>query len=103
MAYFGHTETLDANEEVVLGPTNTDRADTITGGAWSSHAGTLFVEQSGDGDNWDLSEEVAVGAGNGEGFSVPLFLPYVRIRYVNGGTATDATRIFARFGSAGDS
>ncbi len=103
MAYFGHTDPLDADEEIVLGPASTDRADAITGAIYSDVVGTIIIEQSGDGENWDISTEYDVAADDGKGFSEPLYLPWVRIRYINGSGASTATRIFSRFSSAGDS
>lgn len=103
MAYFGYTQPFAANEQQIVGPHNTDRADNISGAVFSDQAGHLFVEQSGDGQHWDLSKDITVAVSTGAGFSEPLYLPYVRLRYVNGGTASTATRIFARFTSAGDS
>lgn len=103
MAFTGTTDTLSANEVYTTGSLNTDRADSITGSVWADQAGTLYIEQSPDGQNWDISEEVTVTAGDGQGFSKSLYGPYVRLRYVNGGTDQGAFRLYSRFGSAGDS
>jgi hypothetical protein len=103
MAYFGTTTPLAANAQVILGPTQTDRADNLAGLIFASHACTLFIEQSGDGTNWDLSRSIAVSATTGTGFSEPLYGGYVRLRILNGGTTQTALRTFARFTSAGDS
>lgn len=79
------------------------RADSISGSVFADVGGTIFIEQSGDGTNWDISTSYAVPAADGKGFSESILVPFVRIRYVNGGTNQAAFRIFARFTSAGDS
>jgi len=103
MAYVGSTELLDANEVWTSNTLSADRADNITGLVFADPGGTLYVEQSADGTNWDLSEDVAVAAGDGQGFSKAIVAPFIRLRYVNGGTNQTAFRIAARFSSAGDS
>jgi hypothetical protein len=101
MAYFGTTTPLAANGTVTLGPRPTDRADRITGTVFSDQAGTLFIEQSSDGTNWDVSTSVPVTANDGSGFSEELVAPQVRLRYVNGATLQTSFRLFSRFSSAG--
>jgi len=103
MAYFGNTEPLDANAEVIIGPHNTDRADYVSGMIFSDQDGTIFIEQSGDGTNWDISTSYPITANDGKGFSEPLFGPYVRIRFLNGAADQGAFRLFAKYTSAGDS
>jgi hypothetical protein len=103
MAYIGSTATLGANG-VYTSPTMTvDRADNISGMVFASHVGTIYIEQSADGQNWDISTDYPVAANDGKGFSEALYGPYVRVRYVNGGTAQTAFRLAAKFTSAGDS
>jgi hypothetical protein len=101
MAYIGSTATLAANGEYDSGVLVTDRADNISGSVFSDQTGTIFIEQSGDGQNWDISTSYTVTANDGKGFSEPLYAPYVRIRYVNGATNQGTFRVFSRFTSAG--
>lgn len=103
MAYIHNSGVLTANQNIVLGQNNTDRADSIVGLVFSDQAGTVHIEQSADGQNWDWDDTVAVVASTGNKFSFPLFAPYVRVRYVNGGTNQTVFRLHARFSSAGDS
>lgn len=103
MAYIGTNANLAANGVYVSPVYVTDRADQISGSVFSDQGGTIFIEQSGDGLNWDISTDYAVTASDGKGFSEALYMPYVRVRYVNGGTNQGAFRLFARFTSAGDS
>lgn len=77
-------------------------ADRITGSVFADQAGTIYIEQSGDGGtNWDVSTSYALSAGASSGFSEEILLPYVRVRYVNGATNQGAFRIFARMSAAG--
>lgn len=103
MAYLGNTEPLDADGEYASDVLNTDRADYISGMVYSDQTGDIFIEQSGDGENWDISTTYTIGADDGKGFSEPLYGPFVRIRYVNGSTDQTAFRLFAKFTSSGDS
>lgn len=80
-----------------------ERADNVVGLVFADQAGTLYIEQSADGTNWDLSESIAVVGGVGQGFSKPIYGSSIRLRYVNGGVAQGAFRLTARFSSAGDS
>lgn len=103
MAFVTTDTPLDADgawtSEVLL----SGRDDYISGSVFSDQAGTIYIEQSGDGENWDISTFYETTANDGKGFSEPLYLPLTRIRFVNGSTDQTAFRIFARFTSAGDS
>lgn len=103
MAYIGTTSLLNANQEYVSDVKVTDRADNISGSVFSDQAGTIFIEQSHDQQNWDISTSYTVDAADGKGFSEQLYAPYVRVRYLNGGTNQGAFRLYTRFTSAGDS
>lgn len=76
-------------------------ADTITGSIFADQAGTIHIEQSGDGTNWDVDTNYAVTANSGKGFSEQIILPYVRVRYVNGATPQTIFRVFVRSTAAG--
>lgn len=75
-------------------------ADTLTGILWADAVGNLFIEQSADGINWDLSVMTAASIGVGVSISVPIVAPFVRARYVNGAGAANV-RCSVRFASAG--
>jgi len=72
-----------------------DRFSRITGSVFADQPGTLYIEQSPDNSNWDVSESIAVDAGAGQGFSKELVARYVRVRYVNGATAQSTFRLYA--------
>jgi hypothetical protein len=68
----------------------------ITGTVYSDKAGTLYIDFSPDGTNWDYSTTaVSVSAGTGTGFSEEVVAPFARLRYVNGGTAQTTFRLYA--------
>jgi hypothetical protein len=67
----------------------------IVGSVFADQAGTLYVEQSGDGVDWrDVVDSFSVVANQGIGFSVEKVVPYARVRYVNGATAQTEFRLF---------
>lgn len=78
------------------------REDFVVGMVFADQAGTLFIEQSMDNTNWDISTSYAVTASDGKGFKEDIFAPYIRVRYVNGATPQTAFRLFARFSSTGN-
>src|SRR3954463_7106848 len=109
MAFIGSTTPLKkssdaAGKEYESQVFRTDRADYISGVINTDQAGTLFVEQSGDGANWDLSKSFPVTANTTVSFSESLLCGYVRVRFENG-TDTDQGhfRLFSRYTSVGDS
>jgi hypothetical protein len=66
----------------------------ICGSVYADQPGTLYVEQSPDGTNWDVVDSYSVSAGVGLKFSVEKVLPYARVRYVNGATAQTVFRLY---------
>lgn len=60
-----------------------ERHDTLAGSVFTDKAGKAFVEQSSDGVDWDISDEIAVEANKGEIINVALVLPYWRLRVEN--------------------
>lgn len=74
--------------------------DRIAGVIFSDTAGTLHVEQSIDGNNWDLDDTIAVTGGQGARVSVELVAPYYRMRFVPT-TNGSAFRLAVRTSSAG--
>jgi hypothetical protein len=103
MGFLTSSAPLAANGTYTSRTLLSDRADKISGSVFADQAGTIYIEQSADGTNWDISTNYSVTASTGKGFSEDLLLPYIRIRYVNGGTNQGAFRITARYTSAGDS
>lgn len=71
------------------------RASSVTGTAIADVAGTLYVDQGGDGVNWDSTTSFAIAPNTGISFNVPLITQYFRVRYTNGGTPQTIFRVFA--------
>lgn len=67
----------------------------IVGSVYSDQAGTLYIEQSPDGVNWDVVVSINYAAGTTPGFSVEVLAPEARLRYVNGATAQTVFRLYA--------
>lgn len=71
----------------------------IVGTVISDQAGTLLVEQAPDGINWDVASSFAVTAGaaegDGQGFSVEVVAPSMRLKYTNGATPQTVFRLYA--------
>lgn len=71
------------------------RGTQITGTVLADQTGTLNIDQSGDGVNFDYTVSHAVTANTGLGFEQDIVAQYWRIRYVNGGTLQTVFRLFA--------
>lgn len=100
--FIGSTTPLEDTDVYASPATPTDRADYIVGSIYADVDGRIYIEQSADGTNWDISTGYDVTGDDGKGFSEPLFLPLVRIRFHNnGGADQDEFRLSARFSSAG--
>ena len=69
----------------------------MVGSAYSDQSGTLLVEQSQDGMNWDVRSTITVTGGSpSAGFDVDVVGTYGRLNYTNGATAQTAFRLYAR-------
>ena len=64
----------------------------------SDVAGTLYVDLSIDGTNWDTSIPFDCAAGAGEFHSIVKGSRYCRVRYVNGSSAQSYFRLQTEFG-----
>lgn len=73
---------------------NIETYKALCGSVYADQAGTLYIEQSFDGTNWDISSSVAISAGVGESFEISINAPYGRVRYVNGATAQTVFRLY---------
>ena len=81
-----------------------ERHDTLQGIVFADKVGKIFIDQSGDGKNWDFSEEIVTVASTGKNFNVALVAPYWRIRYKNTTNEDQvAFRISASTQAGGDS
>lgn len=84
MAYWrGSTTPLEKEKEWVSQVGMRERHDTIDGSVFTDKSGTVFLEQSSDGQNWDVSASYEITASDGKGFVETLVLPYWRVRFKN--------------------
>ena len=88
------TAPLGANASVTLGPYDAIIYKYVNITVFADQAGTLYIEQSSDGANWDISESISVSANTGQGISREVIGRYVRVRYVNGATAQTVFRLY---------
>jgi len=89
------TSALVANGTYTSSTVTTNGFSRITGSVFADQPGTLNVQQSPNGTNWDVVSSFSVSANTGLGFSVELVCPYVRINYVNGATAQTVFRLYS--------
>jgi hypothetical protein len=74
----------------------------VYGTVFSDAAGTLYVEQSPDGINWDvISSPVTVTANTGVAVSEPVTGFYIRLRYVNGAAIQTVFRLACNLNNSG--
>lgn len=71
----------------------------VVGSVFADQAGTIYIEQSVNGTNWDISTSYDVAANDGKGFKEDVILDYVRVRYANGPVAQTAFRLDFSFRS----
>lgn len=96
--YIGSTTPLNAGQTYTSGWLNTDYYGSISGAVFSDQAGTVYIEQSGDQVNADISASYTTTANEGQGFVEQLLLPYVRLRFTNTSASNQTTfRLFNRF------
>lgn len=67
----------------------------IVGTVYADEAGTLEVQQSPDGTNWDAVTKLDVAASTPTSFSVDVVGQYGRLNYTNGATAQTTFRLYA--------
>jgi hypothetical protein len=96
LVLLGYTTTPLAAGASWTSPVDSDPATgRIVGSVYADQPGTLCVEQSPDGANWDVVDCFSVSAGSGLGFSVEKVCPHARVRYVNGTAAQTVFRLYA--------
>lgn len=58
--------------------------------------GTLYIDQSSDGTNWDTSNSQAISAGIGGRLIAATAHPWCRLRYVNGAGVQGVFRCYLK-------
>jgi hypothetical protein len=66
----------------------------LTGYVFSNVAGTLYIEQSADGQNWYGLNTINVAANGAMPIDVKVLLKHVRLKYVNGATAQTTFQLY---------
>jgi len=61
---------------------------------FADQAGTLYIEQSPNNINWDVSESISVSANAGVAVIREIAARYCRVRYVNGAAAQTVFRLY---------
>lgn len=105
MAYWRGSEVpLEKEKEWVSQVGMRERHDTLEGIVFADQAGKVFIDQSGDGKNWDYTEEVSFEASKGKSFNVAMVAPYWRLRVKNTAVTNQTVlRISANTQAGGDS
>lgn len=71
------------------------RATQITGTVYSDQSGTVSIQQSGDGENFDVIQNISVEGGTASNkIEVDVITQFFRVVYVNGETAQTVFRLF---------
>lgn len=94
---------LIANASTNLGVIQAQQEGVLTGTVKSDQSGSLFVDQSFDGINWDFTTTIAVTGGtgalvtaSGSSGGIPIIAPFVQVRYTNSTVGQAFLRIFVR-------
>jgi hypothetical protein len=88
------TTPLDANGSWTSSTDSSVYTRYICGSVYADQPGTLYIEQSPNGTNWDIVDSYSVSAGTGLKFTVEKVLPYARVRFENGATAQTVFRLY---------
>lgn len=89
------TSTLLANAPFTSSTIDASAYAKITGTIYASHPGTLLIQQSFDGTNWDAQFQLAYDPSTSAGtIEVPVLAPNLRVVYTNGGVAQTAFRLY---------
>jgi len=65
--------------------------------------GTLYIEQSPDNKNWDVSDTVTVATATATSFSKAIVSPFLRLRFVASGATNAVPTTFRLNGKTSDS
>ncbi|MEM4846445.1 MAG: hypothetical protein QW794_01640 [Thermosphaera sp.] len=88
------TTALAANASWSSGPIDMLNHSKLYVTVFADQAGTLYIDQSPDGSNWDVTESISVSANTGVAVVREIAGRYARVRYVNGATAQTVFRLY---------
>lgn len=89
-----NTTPLSANTPWTSTVQQIARATQITGSVYADVAGTLVVQQSGDGTNWDVKNTYNVPAATAVTIELDAIQPYLQVTYTNGSTTQTTFRLY---------
>lgn len=84
---------LAANATYTSNAVSMGAFDKIVGSVYANETGTLYINQSFDGTNWDVQSSITVDASTPTGFNISVVAPYAQVVYTNGGTAQTTFRL----------
>lgn len=84
---------LNASAAYTSESIHVNQFDRLTGIAFSDQSGSLDIEQSIDGTNWDFKTTVAVTGATGKEFDVKVYGEWARLKYTNGATNQNTFRL----------
>lgn len=90
------TTPLNAGATYNSGSIAVTRGVRISGTVFADRPGTIFIEQSGDGSNWDVSASYSVASSQGSGFEEDVVAPFFRVRFTN--TSSSNQTVFRLYG-----
>lgn len=70
------------------------RAVAITGSVFADEPGTVEIQQSGDGVNWDVTTSYTVQANTGVAINVDVVSQFFQVIYTNGSTDQTVFRLY---------
>lgn len=94
--FIGSSTPINTGSNYTSAWINTDLFASLSGSIFTDRAATLFVEQSGDRTNADVSASYAISASTGTKYIETIVLPYARLRVTNAsGTNQTVLRLFS--------
>lgn len=67
--------------------------DKIVGSVFTDQTGTLDINQSYNGTDWDVQSSITVNASTPTGYNIAVVAPYQQLVYINGATAQTVFRL----------
>ena len=96
MAWIGTNDLLEGEEVWTSPVVRTSHASSVRGIVFSDVDGSLSIEFSANGEDWDVVvTPIAVTGGTGESFNETVVAPFVRLVYTNDTTDQTEFRLTA--------
>lgn len=88
------TTPLALNATYTSAVSNINRATQITGSVYADQPGTLYIDQGGDGTNFDCVTQYYLDGLSTTVVDIDIICQYLRVRYVNGPTPQTVFRLY---------